>query len=149
MYQVYTVTENDDLGSLASKFDISVDELKRINGDNIDVLVPGSMIVVPKINDDLYYTYIVKEGDNLYDIARTYNQDLDILYLINGIKKGDYIYPNQKIMIPKNDVVVYLTKNDDTLASVVDNLGVSVLDLYNQNNKLYLLPEQFVIYKRV
>lgn len=149
MYQVYTVTENDDLGSLASKFGISVDELRRINGDNIDVLVPGRMIVIPKTNDDLYYTYIVKEGDNLYDIARTYNQDLDVLYLINGIKKGDYIYPNQKIMIPKNDVVVYLTKNDDTLASVVDNLGVSVLDLYNQNNKLYLLPEQFVIYKRV
>lgn len=148
MYQVYIINENDDLNDISKKFGVSIDELIRINGKTID-LIPGNMIVVPSINDDLYYTYIVKEGDNLYDIARTYNQDLDVLYSINGIKKGDYIYPNQQILIPKNDVVVYLTKNDDTLKSVADNIGVTAVDLYNLNNNLFLLSDQLVVYKRV
>lgn len=149
VYQVYTVTENDDISSLASKLGTTVDELKRINGITGDALIPGNLLVVPKIDDDLYYVYIVKQGDNLYNIARTYNQDIDVLYSINGIKKGDYIYPNQELLIPKSDVSAYLTKSNDTLSNVIDKTGVSVTDLLSQNKNLYLLPEQLIIYKRV
>lgn len=148
MYQIYEIINDDTLDSIASRYQTTKDELKRINGMDDSDLIPGNLIVVPKFDDALYYKYDVKKGDNLYAISRLYNQDIDVLYAINGIKKGDYIYPEQELLIPKNDVSVYLTKNNDTLESVSEGMLVSFIDLYNKNKDLYLLPDQLVIYKR-
>lgn len=145
MYQVYMVTEGDNLDSLSSKFLTSKEELIRINGLVSDNLLPGSVLVVPN-NNSIYYTYIVKTGDNLYNIANMYGQDIDVLYALNGIKKGDYIYPNQQILIPKENVSVYITNSNDSLNSVSEKLGISVSDLIDENSDLFLLPDQVIVY---
>ena len=144
MYQVYKTIDGDSFDSLAIRFDVSSDELIRINGFN-DFNI-GDMIVVP--NNDMYFSYFTKSGDTMYSIADKYNQDLDILYLINGIKEGDYIYPNQEILIPRNDVSVYLTRDDDTLGSISSAIGVSVSDIIRYNSDLVLMPEQIIVYRR-
>lgn len=139
------VTEGDNLDSLSSKFLTSKEELIRINGLVSDNLLPGSVLVVPN-NNSIYYTYIVKTGDNLYNIANMYGQDIDVLYALNGIKKGDYIYPNQQILIPKENVSVYITNSNDSLNSVSEKLGISVSDLIDENSDLFLLPDQVIVY---
>ena len=144
MYQVYRITDDDTLDSLALSMNTTTDELLRINGfDSFDI---GDLIVVP--SNDLYFSYTVKNGDSLYSIADKYNQDLDVLYAINGIKVGDYIYPNQKILIPKRGVSIYMTKDDDTLEMISDSIGVSISDILSDNSNLSLMPDQIIVYKR-
>jgi LysM repeat protein len=55
----------------------------------------------------VYGTYIVKEGDTLWSIAKDYGSDKidirDIVYEIsihNGILGNDHIYPDQRLEIP-------------------------------------------------
>ena len=96
----------------------------------------------------MYFSYVVRNGDTMYDIARRYGQDVNLLYEINGIKEGDYIYSNQEILIPKSDTSVYVTRDNDTLNSISDNIGVSVSDIISDNPNLLLFPEQVIVYKR-
>lgn len=144
MYQVYKIINNDTLDSLASRMNVTASELVRLNGiSNFNV---GDLIVVP--SNDLYFSYVVKSGDSLYSISEAYDQDVDVLYAINGIKEGDYIYPNQEILIPKNDVFVYMTKDGDTLDYISNMIGVSTSDILDSNSNLSLMPDQAIIYKR-
>lgn len=144
MYQVYEIMENETIDSLARKFETTKEELKRINKNtNFE---KGSLIVVPN-NQELYYKYIVKEGDTLYSISKLYGQDLDTLYLINGIKESDYIYPNQEIIIPKNNVNILIVKENDTLNDIANKMNLTKEQIIENNSNLYLLPDQLIIYK--
>ena len=144
MYQVYKVLDGDTFDSLALNFNVSSDELYRINGFNSFNV--GDLIVVP--NNDMYFSYTVKLGDTMYSIASKFDKNLDDLYLINGIKEGDYIYPDQEILIPNRDVSIYYTDNDDTLNSVSNNIGVDVNDIISNNSNLLLMPGQIIVYRK-
>ena len=98
-------------------------------------------------SNNFFDTYIVKEGNTLYDIAKENNVDVSMLAEINGIMSYDYLYPNQKIMIPKNDVVLYITKQGDTLQDFVKKTGKNIDEIIKSNSSIYLLPEQLMIYK--
>lgn len=97
--------------------------------------------------DDFFDYYIVSEGDTLYDIARKNNVDVSILSEINGIKTYDYLYPKQEIMIPKNNVVLYITKQGDTLQDFISFTGKTLDEIVESNSSIYLLPEQLMVYK--
>ena len=143
VYQVYEVVEGDTVDSIADKVGISSFDLIRINGkSSFDV---GDLIVVP--NNGLYFSYFVKSGESLYDIARRFNQSVDVLYQVNGIKEGDYIYPNQEILIPNDGVSFYVTVDGDTLSTISLNSDVSVSDIASSNSELLLIPGQLVIFK--
>ena len=113
MYSVYKIMFGDTLDSIANKTNTTVEELMNINS-NIDMSV-DSYIVVPSSMNDSFFTYIVKSGDNLYQIAREYNINASDLAAINGIKVDEYLYPNQQLMVPTNKTLVYVTKEGDTL----------------------------------
>lgn len=144
MYQVYKVVDGDTFDSLALNFNVSSDELIRINGFS-DFNI-GDLIVVP--NNEMYFPYRVKSGDTMYSIASRFNQNLNDLYLINGIKEGDYIYPNQEILIPSSDVSIYYTEDGDTLNSVSNSIGMDVEDIISYNSDLLLVPEQIIVYRK-
>ena len=57
----------------------------------------------------------------------------------------DYIYPNQRIMIPKSGYSFYITKDGDTLNTVADKFKRSVNELTSMNQTIYLLPGQLMI----
>lgn len=147
VYQVYKILDSDTLDSIASSRNISSDEIIRLNGISFDEFIPGNMIVLPK-DDEIYYTYNVLPGDTLYSIANKFNQDVSTLYSINGIKDGDYIYPNQRLLIPKSGVSFYISKDGDTLNFVSENTDVSISDIIKNNSNIYLLPDQVIVYKR-
>ena len=130
MYQVYKVLDDDTFSSIADRFYIDASELERING--VNSFNVGDMIVVP--NNSMYITYVVKKGDSLYSIAKNYDQDVNILYNINGIKEGDYIYPGEELLIPRPRVFTYITVDGDTISSVSNKSGIPISDLVNSND---------------
>lgn len=148
MYQIYQIQANDSLASIAGKFNTTMDEIRRLNGMGFNyMLTPGNYIVVPSKNESIYTTYIVEQGDNIYSIAQRTGTDVQTLLVLNGLDEKNFIYPGQEMLIPNRNVGVYVTEQD-TLNSVSEKLGISVMDLIDQNDKIYLLPEQIIVYKK-
>lgn len=147
MYQIYQVMLGDTLDKVADKYETTSNNIAFINGiDERETLVPGTYLVVPKMESEMFNRYIVKKGDNLYSIADRFSVSVDLLEMLNGLEKGEYIYPNQELMVPKEDVVVYITKNE-TLDDIAKQLGIEVEELISSNSGLYVAPQQLVIYK--
>lgn len=146
MYKVYQVMPGETLDSIAKKLGTTIEKLMELNG-NI-VLTPGMNIIVPTSGNDLFKTYTVKQGDNMYAIARTNNVNYEDLIRLNGLDKEDYIYPGQEILIPNENVEIYITEEGSTLKDAVSNLGADVNSIIMQNDTLYLQPDQLIVYKK-
>lgn len=144
MYKVYQVMAGDTIDIIASKVNTNPGEIIELNG-LVSEVVPGQFIVVPSMENNLFDMYTVQSGDNMYEIARRYNMNYKELLEINGLDEDDYIYPNQQILIPKSGVDVYITEEGDTLGLVSEKWGISVSDIVNQNETIFLLPGQMVI----
>lgn len=149
MYKIYQVEYGDTLDLIAQKTNTTVDNIKKLNGftNNEDISV-GSLIIVPKVQDDIFMNYKVKKGDNIYSIARAYNVNPEMLLMINGLDRDDYIYPDMMLLIPKSSVNLYITKDGDTYNDVAMMLGMSAGDLNDENKRIYVLKDQLVIGKK-
>lgn len=100
------------------------------------------------MNENNYFDYYeVIKGDTLNKIADQNNINPSLLAQLNGINIDDYIYPNQVLLIPKSGSILYITGVGDTLMEVADGLKVKIEDLIEQNKKIYLQPEQLMVYK--
>ena len=153
MYQIYKVEASDTFENIAQKFGISIEKLREING--LGEIYAGGYILVPsqitgqQIDDSsqLYTSYIVKQGDNVYAIAREYGVPYETLLSINGLNKNDYIYPNQQLLIPRLGSGVYVTKENDTVKSLYDKYGNNWNSFLEQNKTIYVVPDQMIIYR--
>lgn len=146
MYSIYEVLNKETLSDIANKLNTSVNELIELNG-NLDEIIPGQLLIVPK-QDNVYQTYIVKKGDNLYSIAQKYNTDTKTLELLNGLDGDDYIYPNQRLLIPKENIGIYFVNNNETINDLLNSLPVGWDNLNRLNKNIYLVPEQIIIYDK-
>lgn len=146
MYKVYQVQSGETIDNLSQRLGIRSQDLIDMNGLT-GPITPGQLLVIPNQNS-MFDTYTVVKGDNMYEIARRYNIDYNNLLKLNGLDKDDFIYPNQQILIPKNDISVYVTDENETLNDVANKLGVTVMDLINQNETIYLIPDQLITYRR-
>ena len=145
MYDTYLIKANDTIDSISSKFGVSPEILKQLNGYVLN-LVPGNTLVVPRRNDFFDY-YMVSKGDTLYKIASDNNIDPSLLAQLNGINKSDYIYPNQTLLVPRTGSMLYITAAGDTLAEIAKGFNVSIEQLISQNDNIYLQPEQLIVYR--
>lgn len=148
MYEIYNIQNGDTLEQIASKYGTTKTILLQINGlpDNYK-LIPNTQIVVPIDQNKTYRYYTVKKGDNMYQIAKKHNIDYELLLKLNGLDKDDYIYPNQTILLPKNGLTVYLTKQGDTITDIIENLNTTLKELMEENPNIYLAPEQIIVFK--
>lgn len=151
MYTIYQVKNGDTLASVASTFGISVEDLSNLNGIMVgSILTPGDFIVVPrmKVDNPYFREYVVKKGDSIYDIARSNNVNPSQLLRLNGLNDTDIIYPGQKIMLPRNGVMFYITSEDDTFNDLMQFFKVSANDIVKQNGTIYLTNDQLIVYKK-
>lgn len=81
----YIVKSGDSLYSIAKKFNISVDELKRVNNKTSNLLSIGEKLIIPDSSILNYINYIVVPGDNLYSIARKYNTTVNAIREVNNL----------------------------------------------------------------
>lgn len=148
MYSIYQIQVGDTLDTIANKVGTTKQILLTINGITDSNLIPGNFIVIPMKVNLPFTTYVVKKGDNIYEIARNYGVEYETLLEINGLGKDDYIYPEQEIIIPNKDFNIYVTKENDSLALVAQKLGAEQTDIIRDNATIYLLPEQLILYKK-
>jgi len=146
--ETYIVQEGDTIISVAQLFGIKVIDLIRANQlEDVYYLTPGEELIVPTQTPLGFTYYIVQKGDTLYAIAKMHDIALQDLIAINGLEDQQYIYPGQKILIPKEGVKAYITKEGDTLSTVAELLRIPTEDILVYNRRLYLLPEQLIAYK--
>ncbi|MEK4029782.1 glycosyl hydrolase family 18 protein [Pseudobacillus sp. FSL P4-0506] len=94
---IYVVKIGDSLFSIATKYQVSMDSIRTINGLKTDRLVPGQDLLIPT---DMY---IVQPGDSLYSISRMSFIPIETIRLYNGLQSdvltigmGLYLPPRPK-----------------------------------------------------
>jgi membrane-bound lytic murein transglycosylase D len=82
-----------------------------------------------------YFTYyIVKKGDNLYNIARKYKTSISKLKSLNGLR-SNVIIPGQKLkLFGKSSKNYYVVKKGDSVSKIAGKVGTSTTRLIQKNN---------------
>ena len=140
MNKTYTVKSGDTLWSIAKRFGISVDELKKINNLTSNSLRVGQTLILSKKEEEPIEenTYVVKQGDTLYSIARIYNINVDELKNINNLT-SDTLSIGQVLKLNNdnntdNNYIEYIVKKGDNLYSIARKFNVSVDSIKRKNN---------------
>lgn len=144
------IYRGEDINAFYSKYSTALNESEVVSPSNDNTFEEESSLDRgPKTSERNAYfdTYTIQKGDTLYEIARKFNTDYNLLALLNGLNITDYIYPNTTLLVPKRDVKYYLTKNNDTLSSVNKLLNANISNLLRQNQNIYLREGQLIIYK--
>lgn len=147
--ETYIVQEGDTVLSVAKLFEIRlIDLIEANNLQDVYELTPGVELIIPTDHPLGFRYYVVKEGDTLSSIARQYGLDTKTLAEINGLEMTEYLYPNQKLLVPKEGVYVYITQEGDTMETVYDQLHINPDEVEILNQHVYLLPEQLISYRK-
>ena len=148
MYEYYKVKDNDTIEDIATVYQTTAKNIIELNDlKPVYNVVPGESLRVPSKTYSLFEYYIVRKGDTIYSISEKYNLSPKELLILNNLVLNDYIYPNQKLLVPKKEVAVYLTKMGDSMDSLGKKYNISKDELLQYNEKLYLLPDQLIVYK--
>ena len=96
----YIVKRGDSLYSIANKYNTSVSTIKSLNNLSSNSLSIGQSLKIPSNtnNQSSNNTYIVKSGDNLYSIARTFNTTVNSIKTKNNLK-NNLLSIGQKLII--------------------------------------------------
>ena len=108
--ELYQVKSGDTLYSIARKFNVRVDILKKINNLTSNNLTIGQLLKIPSSSEseegssrgsgENYFLYTVRSGDSLYAIAKKYNTSVNELKQINNLI-SNYLSIGQTIKIPR------------------------------------------------
>lgn len=157
-YITYTVKPGDTLYSIARDNGISVDtiisdnilpnnslsvgqvlRLRVVDGEVLECFGPDFEIpeeVVPSI------TYVVKAGDNLYNIAKKYNTSVSVISKLNNLTSNN-LSVGQQLLIPTADIPnnssssssrTYTVQKGDSLYSIARKFNTTVTDITRLNN---------------
>ena len=136
----YIVRKGDTLYSISRMFNMSVNELKRLNNLTNDNLSIGQVLLINSDNNssdnnlnDSLYTVVL--GDNLYSIANKYGVSVVDIINLNNLT-STVLIPGQVLTIPGSIPIytTYIVKRGDTLYGIAYSYGVSVDDIKSLNN---------------
>lgn len=92
----YKVGRGESLWSIADKFGLTIEDIKKRNNISANKIFRGQRIVIPEMT---FKKYQVKNGDNLFEIARKFNTTLTKIIEINALQTK-VIHPEQELIIP-------------------------------------------------
>ena len=137
----YKVKKGDSLYSIATKYNTTVDELKRINNLTSNTLSIGQVLKLPsdKASDEEQeentISYTVQKGDSLYSIARKYDTTIDRIKELNNLTTN-LLSIGQVLLIPTdtNLETTYTVQKGDSLYSIAKKYDTTVDRLKQLNN---------------
>ena len=95
----YVVKSGDTMYAIARRFNTSVDTIKSLNNLSSNTLQIGQVLKIPTSAGVNYITYIVKNGDTLYAIARRYDKTVNEIKNLNNLT-SDILQIGQSLKIP-------------------------------------------------
>lgn len=79
------------------------------------------------------YSYVVKEGDTLSQIAADYNVSVESIAGSSDIRMIDSLHVGQKLQIPSRDGFFYVVLQGDRLVKILDKYNVSFPEFLSAN----------------
>lgn len=184
----HRIKSGESLSTIAQKYHTSISVLKSTNKLRGNIIRAGHHLIIPVPQNKKHYyassynttskkrsyskpsrvkenpaeyeskEYIVKKGDTLGGIAELYNTRASKIRSWNGLRYGQHIYPDQKLMIyvPKNKTLAkrstsqsrmplvqadtkngnyYTVRPGDTLWDISQKYGLSISEIKRMNNK--------------
>ncbi len=172
--KIYTVAKEDSLYQIAKKYNTTVDELKKLNNLSSNNLTIGMKLKIPVSSSTTNneetpsstktYTYQVKKGDTLYQIAKNNNTTVDAIKKLNNLSSntltiGSIIkLPSSNTSSNTSEEDIYIVKSGDTLYQIAKNNNTTVDAIKKLNNlssntltigQTLLIPlpkEEYIIY---
>jgi LysM repeat protein len=100
----YTLTESEDIQTVAGNYDVTVEQILVTNGKEIDEITVGTVIYIPPQHATGYFNpatgaYTVAAGDDLYAISRRFGTTVAALEAQNKLS-GDKVAAGQTLQIP-------------------------------------------------
>ena len=146
----YNVQRGDSLWSIASRYGISVNDLRQANNLTSDTLSVGQVLIIPGVSDGNEgnngmgpsTTYTVVRGDSLWSIANRFGVTVQQIRDANNLTT-DVLSVGQVLTIPgvsdnedeNNGAVFYYTvERGDSLWSIARRFGITVQEIRDANN---------------
>jgi len=149
---VHIVKSGENLGSIAKKYRISVNQIKTWNNLKGTTIYPGQKLIVyssgaakvqnnsskPASRSTEQSIHVVKSGENLSVIAKKYKCSVSDLKEWNNLKSTT-LKVGQKLKVypastDKNNKIVHTVKSGDNLWDISKKYGVSVEQIMRLNN---------------
>lgn len=139
----YTVQRGDSLWSIAKRFNVGVNEIKRANNLSSNLISVGQKLVIPGAapSDQTNVTYVVQKGDSLWSIANANNTTVDEIANLNDLDTNT-IYVGQVLQIPNtytntpqpSNETTYIVQKGDTLYSIALKYNTTPSAIISKNN---------------
>lgn len=139
----YRVQKGDSLGSIATRFDVSPQEISKANNLRDDDLVyTGEQLRIPNKNSQ-HVIYTVRKGDSLASIAANQGVSAQSIADANGLRNANLLKVGQILAIPggkgnppepadtesnaparNTPAVTYIVRKGDILAEIAADQGI-------------------------
>jgi membrane-bound lytic murein transglycosylase D len=109
---VHKVRRGDTLWSIAQKYGMTVEEICQANSITANTRIyPGQSLDIPTsqttsasvLPGSEFVTYVVKAGDTLWDIAKSFNTTINQIMRDNDVRNSSRLMPGQELRIKKVD----------------------------------------------
>jgi cell wall-associated NlpC family hydrolase len=122
---VHIVKKGDTLSSLALRYSLPAEELKKLNNLSSTTIKLGQPLII-RVLDMQHYT--VMKGDTLSHIAKKYHVTIDELRTMNNLLT-DTIRPGQVLLVQQKKKNDSLTTHNTFLSSSYDHDGTAGEDI--------------------
>jgi len=140
----YIVKKGDTLYKIANDNKTTITEIKNLNNLSTNNLSIGQVLKLPaktneEIPDNEEVVYMVKKGDSLYSIAKTYNTTVDAIKTLNNLN-SNLLSIGQILKIPSTEskddslYLTYTVKAGDTLYNIARIYNTKVDAIKTLNN---------------
>lgn len=135
--QTYVVQSGDTLWHIANRYSVSVASLRKANGSRAESLQPGDKLSIPgSAKPPAPSTYVVKNGDSLWSIARANDVTVSELRHWNRMTAGTPLRPGSTIALdgPSPLPDYYEVEPGDSLWSIASRFSMQVATLRSLND---------------